>query len=215
MKRTVGKIAALLALTLALSLQISAAAAGSEITYHGKRDGFEFWPGSTYTASDLFGNFKEVMPGDRLQETIEIKNSLRSGETIKLYMKVAACEEATATMEEFLRQLTMRIYQGDRLIYEASPDEGGALADNVLLGKLRPGEKLRIQAQLDVPLEMGNHYANRMGEVDWIFLAEVIDDDTLIQTGQLNWPIPVLGIAGLLLIRLGFRAMKRREYDGA
>ena len=48
-------------------------------------------------------------------------------------------DETVATMEDFLSQLTMRIYKGEELIYESSPDEAGALADNVFIGALNPG----------------------------------------------------------------------------
>ena len=78
-------------------------------------------------------------------------------------------------MEDFLSQLTMRIYNGEELIYESSPDEAGALADNVFIGALNPGETSQLRVELDVPAELDNRYANRVGEVDWVFLAEGIE----------------------------------------
>ena len=39
---------------------------------------------------------------------------------------------------------------------------------------------------------------------------------TLIQTGQLNWPIPVLGSLGVLMILFGIFMMRRkRKSDNA
>lgn len=195
-----------------LSLSVTAFAADSTVTFKGAQEGFEFQPGSEYTASDLFDNFKDVMPGDKLSETIRIKNEAGDCDYIKLYMKAVIHDEngnpltysepfeqldgkdqsgegqtpvdgqrdeTVATMQDFLSQLTMRIYNGTELIYNASPDEAGALADNVLLGTLRKGESLDLKVELDVPIELGNEYANRVGEVDWVFLAECIEYEKL------------------------------------
>ena len=62
--------ALLLALVMALSLSVTAFAADSSITFKGLAEGFETQPGSEYTETDLFDNFKNVMPGDQLTETI-------------------------------------------------------------------------------------------------------------------------------------------------
>ena len=208
MKQKGNKIAALLlVLAMLLSLSITAFAADSTITFKGAQDGFEFQPGSEYTATDLFDAFKDVMPGDELTETIQVKNAATDCDYIKLYMRAVIHDEngnpltysetfenadgkdqanvagerdeTVATMQDFLSQLTMRIYNGDDLIYEASPDEAGALVNNVFLGTLSTSESLALRVELDVPIELGNEYANRVGEVDWVFLAECIEYDKL------------------------------------
>ena len=84
-------------------------------------------------------------------------------------------DETVATMQEFLSQLTMRIYNGENLIYNSAPDQAGALADFVLLGTLFTGEALDLKVELDVPRTLDNKYANRVGEVDWMFLVEAFD----------------------------------------
>ena len=208
MKRTFRNLSSLLlALVMILSLSVTAFAADSTITFKGAQEGFEFQPGSEYTATDLFDNFKDVMPGDKLTETIQVKNTATDCDYIKLYMRAVVHDEngnpltysetfentdgkdqanvagerdeTVATMQDFLSQLTMRIYNGDELIYEASPDEAGALVNNVLLGTLSTGESLTLRVELDVPIELGNEYANRVGEVDWVFLAECIQYEKL------------------------------------
>lgn len=193
MKRKLKSISSiLLAIALILSLSVTAFAADSTVTFKGAQEGFEFQPGSEYTATDLFDNFKNVMPGDQLTETIQLKNEATDCDYIKLYMRAVVHDEndnplsekvaeteTVATMQDFLSQLTMRIYNGDELIYNASPDEAGALANNVLLGTLSKGESLNLRVELDVPIELGDEYANRVGEVDWIFLAECIEYEKL------------------------------------
>ena len=193
MKRKLKSLSSiLLAIALILSLSVTAFAADSTVTFKGAQEGFEFQPGSEYTATDLFDNFKNVMPGDQLTETIQIKNDATDCDYIKLYMRAVVHDEndnplsekvaeteTVATMQDFLSQLTMRIYNGDELIYNASPDEAGALANNVLLGTLSKGESLNLRVELDVPIELGDEYANRVGEVDWVFLAECIEYEKL------------------------------------
>ncbi|MDD6320075.1 MAG: Cna B-type domain-containing protein [Oscillospiraceae bacterium] len=185
--------ALLLALVMALGLSVTAFAADSSITYKGHEDGFETQPGSEYTETDLFDNFKNVMPGDKLTQTIHFTNKAEDCDYINVYLKavvhdengnplsekVAETGETVATMQDFLKQLTMRIYNGSELIYNSTPDQTGALADNVFLGKLTAGEALSLKVELDVPVDLGNQYANRVGEVDWVFSVEAIENNKL------------------------------------
>lgn len=208
MKQIMKRLSALLlALILVLGLSVTAFAADAEVTFQGLEEGFEFQPGSQYTATDLFGSFKNVMPGDKLRETIQVKNAAEDCDYIKLYLKAdvhdengnpltyseafenadgkdqanvdGQRDETAATMQEFLAKLTMRIYNGTELIYESSPDQAGALADNVFLGDLASGESRDLTVELDVPMELDNQFANRVGEVDWVFLAEGIEYEKL------------------------------------
>ena len=208
MKRAFDKLSALLlTMVLAISLSAPAFAADSAITFKGLQEGFEAQPGSGYTDTDLFDAFKNVMPGDKLIETIQIKSEATDCDYIKVYIRAVVHDEngnpltydeafesedgkdqadvdgqrdeTVATMQDFLQQLTMRIYNGGELIHSATPDQAGALANNVLLGTLRKGEVLSLKVELDVPLTMGNEYADRVGEVDWIFLAEGIEHEKL------------------------------------
>ena len=117
-------------------------------------------------------------------------------------------------MQDFLSQLTMRIYNDGELIYESSPDKAGALAEYEYLGTLRYKQTLDLDVELVVPITLDNKYANRVGEVDWVILAECYNDpDELIQTGQLNWPIPLLFGAGLAMILFGIYLMLKQRKD--
>ena len=180
------------ALTMLFGISATAIADDAIVVFKSAQEGFDFGGGSEYGATDLFGNFKNVMPGDKLAENISIRNDATDCDYIKLYIRAVphdeidnplsdevAESETVASMKDFLAQLTMRIYNGEALIYEASPDQAGALANNVLLGTLYPEESLTLRVELDVPLELGNEYAHRMGEVDWVFLAECIELEKL------------------------------------
>ena len=39
----------------------------------------------------------------------------------------------------------------------------------------------------------------------------VHNTETLIQTGQLNWPVPVMGAAGLALVLAGFMMLRKKK----
>ena len=181
-----------LMLLMVMSLASTALAASPSITFKGFTSGFDFQPGSEYTETDLFGNFKGVMPGDTVTETITFTNSATDCDFVNLYMRAEAHDEtdnplspkvaekeSVATMTEFLSKLSMKVWNGTELIYEASPDELDGLKTNRLLGTFRTGETATLKVELSVPIELDNKYANRVGEVDWIFHVEAYNESQL------------------------------------
>jgi len=46
------------------------------------------------------------------------------------------------------------------------------MAENVLIGAFRYGAGAELKVVLDIPKDLDNKYANRTGEVDWIFTVE-------------------------------------------
>ena len=182
----------LLTLMMLMSMSVTAFAASPSITFEGFSKGFDFQPGSEYTETDLFGSFKNVMPGDTVTETITFTNSATDCDFVNLYMRAEAHDETdnplspkvaetenVATMTEFLSKLSMKVWNGTELIYDASPDQLDGLKSNKLLGTFRTGETVTLKVELSVPSELGNEYANRVGEVDWIFHVEAYNESQL------------------------------------
>lgn len=182
----------LLTLMMLMSMSVTAFAASPSITFKGHTEGFDFQPGSDYTETDLFGNFKNVMPGDTVEETITFTNSAADCDFVNLYMRAEAHDETEnplsknvkeketiTTMTEFLSKLSMKVWNGTELIYEASPDQLGGLQSNTLLGTFRTGETGKLKIELSVPIDLDNKYANRVGEVDWIFHVEAYHESQL------------------------------------
>ena len=217
MNRTMRALFSLvLTLVLVVAMATPAFAATASITYKGQKDQFVFDP-----STDLFRNFKGVMPGDTLEQSITFTNKSTDSNYVKLYVRAVAHDtsnpltkpvkdnETIHTMEDFLSQLDMEVYCGKKQIFKASPDELGGMKNKVLLGTFKKNASATLTVKLNVPIELGNEYANRMGEVDWIFTVEAFkgtpstSDDRLIQTGQLNWPILALGAGGLVFLILG------------
>lgn len=192
-----------LVLVLLMSLTIPAFAVSS-ITFQGFSDGFVFEPGSEYTRTDLFGNFKDVMPGDVLTEEITFTNAAKDCDFVQLYIRAVPHEDAAdssgdsssadsknplsdsvaatenfASMTEFLSQLSMKVYHGSELIYDATADELDGLKDNKFLGVYRSGETTTLTVELTVPVTLDNRFANRVGEVDWVFHVEAYNESQL------------------------------------
>ena len=193
MKKSFRAICSLvLMLLMVMSLASTAFAASPSITFNGFSKGFDLQPGSEYTETDLFGSFKNVMPGDTVTETITFTNSATDCDFVNLYMRAEAHDETAnplsskvaeketvVTMTEFLSKLSMKVWNGTELIYDASPDQLDGLKSNKLLGTFRTGESATLKVELSVPIELDNKYANRVGEVDWIFHVEAYNESQL------------------------------------
>ena len=76
MKKALEKLTFLILLAaMLLSFSVNAAADGN-VTYDGNAKEFIFIPGSEYSPSDLFTDFKGLMPGDSVTQKITVDNSI-------------------------------------------------------------------------------------------------------------------------------------------
>ena len=193
-------LSTLLVIAILMSVSAFALAADSSVTYEGGAEKFVFLPGSEYTDSDLFDSFKGVMPGDVLTEEIVVKNESGTTDYVNIYMRAVAHDEeanplsenvansgeTVATMSDFLSQLSMTVKNGTKVIFEGKASELDGLKENVLLGAFDKGESTTLTVELTVPAELGNEYAFRVGEVDWVFSVEELDYPEEPQTGDNN-----------------------------
>lgn len=238
MKKLFKTIASLsMAITLLLGMSLTAFAADSSITYEGGAEKYVFLPGSGYTDTDLFNNFKDVMPGDNLNQEITVKNNSGDCDRVKIYMRAVAHDEngnpltysetyenvdgkdqaniagqrdeTVATMQDFLHQLDLQVVNtaNSKVIFQGTAEELDGLSENILLGEFKKGDEITLVATLSVPIEMGNEYANRVGEVDWVFVAEEINDPEPegVKTGDnvnLTLWIGLVGVSALVIISL-------------
>ena len=228
MKKTMKTIASLV-MMLVLLLGIGAPAyADGIVSYQGGAEKFVFLPGSSYTDTDLFDGFKNVMPGDTLTQTVEVRNRFLNTGSVRIYLRavahdeqtnplssaVAASGETVATMSDFLSQLYMEVWQGDKCIYTGSPDELDGLKNNVLLGTIPRFKSTTLTVKLQVPKELGNEYANRVGEVDWVFTAEELDPQGNPKTGDTSnltlW-IVVMVVCLAAIAVVAFLVLKKKK----
>ena len=78
-------ITLLITLAVLLSSTVTVFAADGKVTYSGNAGNFVFEPGSEHSLTDLFPNFKGVMPGDTLTQKITVKNDADNKVKVKIY----------------------------------------------------------------------------------------------------------------------------------
>lgn len=179
------------------------------VTYEGKANQFIFAPGSEYSPTDLFTNFKGVMPGDVLTEQIVLKNAKSTGVKVKVYMRALGAQLDT---DEFLSQMTLTVKKnGTSDLFEAPADQTAQLTDWVALGTLSAGGEMTLDVELNVPVEMGNDCAFQIGYLDWQFKVEEIPETP--KTGDESNLLFYGGVATLSLVLLiaVLVAYKRRK----
>lgn len=178
------KIMKMAALTLVLILAVgSAVAAASDVnfTIQGSKWVFVFTPENT----DLFQNFKGLMPGDSVEQQITVQNTGKYVTRIYLRADPVADEDRA-----FLDQLKMSVSVGKNKVFEAAPSLQGALAATekepygILLGTFHDKGSVNINVSLDVPLEMGNAFMGQEAVVPWTFTAEEVVMPTTPETGD-------------------------------
>jgi len=77
-------------------------------------------------------------------------------------------------MYDFLKQFTLTIKDGDVVKYSGTADKA---AEDFLVKTLGYTQSVTLNLELTLPVTVGNEYANRVGEVDWVFTYSGWDDE--------------------------------------
>ena len=192
-------IALITVLVLALIAVVPAYAADGNVTYSGASRSIIFEPGSSYSPTDLFPNFKGVMPGDSLTQKITVKNDSANNVKVKIYMRSLGAHENSV---DFLSQLNLRVKKSTdndmAYMFDAAADKTAQLTDWVCLGTLYSGGVVNLDVILDVPVTLDNKYQEQIGFLDWEFMIEEYpvepEDPKPPQTGDRSHIIMWAGI---------------------
>lgn len=196
-----------LLMVLALCLSLAPTAfADSSVTYKGQAEKFVFAPGSDYSPTDLFENFKGVMPGDTLSQKIDVINTADKKVDVKIYIRALGAQEGS---EEFLSQMTLNVKASDGAeLFDAPADETAQLSDWVCLGTFKSGANTTLDVSLNVPITMGDDFQQAIGYLDWEFMVEEFPvDDTKPVTGDetpiaLYVTVCAVSVAAIVLLLL-------------
>ena len=215
-------ITALIVCILALSTALSVYAADGKVTYSGNAGKFVFEPGSEHSLTDLFPNFKDIMPGDTLTQKITVKNHADNKVKVKIYMRSPGAHKDSVA---FLSQLRLMVQKSEKnqmaYMFDAAADKTAQLTDWVCLGTLYSGGEVNLDVTLSVPEELGNLFQNRIGYLDWEFMIEEFpvepDDPKPPKTGDNAnlglWFTLMLCSGAMLIFLFAWRRKERKQEE--
>ena len=217
-------ITLLTVLVLVLSSVLPVYAADGKVTYSGNAGNFVFEPGSDHSLTDLFPNFKGVMPGDTLTQKITVKNNADNKVKVKIYIRSLGAHEDSV---EFLSQLGLKVQKSEdnemAYMFDAAADETAQLTDWVCLGTLYSGGEVNLDVTLNVPVELPNEFQNKIGYLDWEFMIEEFPieegDPKPPQTGDNSnmglWFALMISSLAMLIILLVWRKKDKENEENA
>lgn len=217
-------ITLLIVCVIALSFVLPVYAADGKVTYSGNAGNFIFEPGSKYSPTDMFPNFKDVMPGDTLTQKITVKNDADNKVKVKIYMRSLGAHEDSV---EFLSQLGLKVAKSEdnemAYMFDAAANETAQLTDWVCLGTLYSGGEVNLDVTLNVPVTLDNEFQNKIGYLDWEFMIEEFSieegDPKPPQTGDNSniglWFALMISSLAMLIILLVWRKKDKENEENA
>lgn len=207
-------------LIIAFTSVMPAYAENGKVTYSKNAGNFIFEPGSEYSPTDLFPNFKDVMPGDTLTQKITVKNKADNKVKVKIYMRSLGAHEDSV---EFLSELGLKVAKSSdnkmAYMFDAAANETAGLTDWVCLGTLYSGGEVNLDVELNVPVTLDNMFQSKIGYLDWEFMIEEFpiepDDPKPPKTGDdsnIGLWVTILIISATIVIVLLF-VKKRKDKE--
>ena len=217
-------ITLLIVCVIAMASVLPVSAADGKVTYSGNAGGFVFEPGSDHSLTDLFPNFKDVMPGDTLTQQITVKNNADNKVKVKIYIRSLGAHEDSV---DFLSKLGLKVAKSEEnkmaYMFDAKANETAQLTDWVCLGTLYSGGEVNLDVTLTVPVELDNEFQNDVGYLDWEFMVEEFPieegDPKPPQTGDNShmglWFALMIGSLTMLIILLFWRKKDKENEENA
>ena len=216
-RKLVGILLSLI-LLMGTSNVVLASAPSPEVTFDAEEELFTYKNVETYVTEkneerpNLFTaeKFEMAIPGDSLMQNIVFKTQNMKGKTVHIYLH---SENASEEYQEIMNSATFTVTYNNKVISE------GTLEDGIKIGTFTSDETKDIQVEFHIPLEVDNRISKLYGTIDWVFVAELIEDET--ETGKnpetgdytnyLGWIVlAVAGLVGIVVIRT-INNKKRKE----
>lgn len=140
------------------------------VELEGNANGIVYIPGD-----EPFLLGKEMVPGDKITRTLEIKN--KHNKSYKLYLKAQR-----VTPEEnydLLEAINLKITYKDKILYEGPVSGKEGMKENIDLGTYKPGDEENLVAAVEFDSNISasdSNYWNKEAQVDWIFTAQATED---------------------------------------
>ena len=205
----------------------------TKVEFQNPTNGFVFTPTdeTSYTVSvqDLFYNFKNLLPGETMSQTITVTNSYN--QETEIFLRAEDIEQSLSPEQAELVDRLLREYativvtdDGGRVIYNgpiwgnltgtgSNPD---TMKNDISLGTFAAGETKNLNVQLQIDPEIGNEYQGLLGLVRWVWSAQ--GNETTVQPPQTGDNMNIMLFAVLaaasgsgMILTLIFGRKKQRE----
>lgn len=189
----------------------------TSVTYKGKEEGFSF--GSSDT--DLFANFKNLLPGCARTQKIAIKNASAAAMELFLRAETASQENMSEKQRQLVELLLSKyavitIKQNEKILYQGPVNgnlnrAGQSMGQDISLGTYEAGKEGELIVTLSMSPEMEHDMQLLCGKVKWIFTArgeENAEAETSAVYPKTGDDMPIwqfgmlLGVSGLILVLL-------------
>lgn len=142
------------------------------VELEGNANGIVYIPGD-----EPFLLGEEMVPGDKITRTLEIKN--KYDKPYKLYLK----SERVTPKETYdlLDVINLKITYKDEVIYEGPVSGEDGMGENIDLGTYNPGDEENLTATVEFDPNISPadaNYWNKEAQVDWIFTAQATKDSS-------------------------------------
>jgi len=205
------KMAALVLVLLLAAGSAMAAVSDVNFTVQGNEKVFVFTPENT----DLFQNFKNLLPGDTVDQTITVQNT--TPHIVRLWL--AADPAVAKEDQDFLSQMQLTVKAEDSTIFDATADQQDGLAPTedspygVLLGTFKNRGTVQLTATIKVPDSLGNAYMGKEGIVPWTFTAEEVIIPDTPDTGDDYVMWAWVAVAAVLMAGIVLLVIRQRKQE--
>lgn len=142
------------------------------VTFLGQSEGFDI----SLSDTDLFANFKGVLPGTSRSQTIRIKNSSKDTVTIGMNaMELWKEDTSEAVSDMMTKYATITVTDSEGNTVYDGPAGGQGTCD-ISFGTFEPGIEKELAVTLSMSSDMDVESQNLSGSVTWQFQAEQIDE---------------------------------------